>query len=61
VAIAQQSTPYSWCGLLFTDLSQIETDHSDPNGTADLTNLRLLHRHCHDQKTAADDAAGRYS
>jgi len=39
----------------------METDHSDPAGASDLANLRLLHRHCHDQKTAADYAAGRYS
>jgi len=61
VLLKRQGGACAWCGLLFTDLSQIETDHSDPNGTADLTNLRLLHRHCHDQKTAADYAAGRCS
>jgi RNA-directed DNA polymerase len=49
------------CGLLFTDQSQCETDHIDPTGSDALANLQLLHRHCHDQKTAADYATGRYA
>ena len=61
VLLKRQGGACSWCGLLFTDRNQMETDHSDPAGASDLANLRLLHRHCHDQKTAADDAAGRYS
>ena len=61
ILLKRQGGACAWCGSLFTDVSQIETDHSDPDGAADLANLRLLHRHCHDQKTAADYAAGRYS
>ena len=45
------------CHLYLKDGDQVEIDHSIPislGGTDQLVNLQLLHRHCHDQKTATD-------
>jgi RNA-directed DNA polymerase len=47
------------CGLFFKDGELLETDHIIPRhlgGDDRLMNLQLLHRHCHDQKTAKLDA-----
>jgi len=41
-----------WCGLTFRDDDQWEIDHIHPTGGEQITNKQLLHRHCHDQKTA---------
>lgn len=46
-----------WCGLFFREGDQLEVDHILPTalgGSDRYHNLQLLHRHCHDQKTAAD-------
>ncbi|MEB3884687.1 HNH endonuclease [Lyngbya sp. CCY1209] len=46
-----------WCGQHFTIEDQVETDHIIPRslgGKDDYKNLQLLHRHCHDAKTAID-------
>jgi RNA-directed DNA polymerase len=59
--LKQQDGACARCGLLFTDQSQCEIDHIDPTGSDAFANLQLLHRHCHDQKTAADYAAGQYA
>lgn len=45
------------CGLHFRDGDVLETDHIIPErlgGDDRMTNLQLMHRHCHDQKTAQD-------
>ncbi len=45
------------CELYFTDGDRLEIDHVLPTalgGGDNYSNLQLLHRHCHDQKTAAD-------
>jgi len=45
------------CGLYFRLGDVLEIDHIIPErlgGDDRLTNLQLLHRHCHDQKTAHD-------
>jgi RNA-directed DNA polymerase len=45
------------CGLYFRSGDQMEIDHVRPktqSGTDARTNLQLLHRHCHDRKTARD-------
>ena len=45
------------CGLKFMDGDLMETDHTIPirlGGDDRIMNLQLLHRHCHDQKTAQD-------
>lgn len=48
------------CGRVFKDEDLLEIDHKIPKsqGAKDsYINLRLLHRHCHDKKTA-DYAVG---
>lgn len=45
------------CGQFFTDTDLVEIDHIIPTslGGKDVyENLQLLHRHCHDKKTASD-------
>lgn len=47
----------AFCGLYFKQGDLLETDHIIPRrlgGDDRLMNLQLLHRHCHDQKTAQD-------
>nr|YP_010987485.1 putative reverse transcriptase intron maturase and HNH endonuclease [Hydrocytium acuminatum]WOR09530.1 putative reverse transcriptase intron maturase and HNH endonuclease [Hydrocytium acuminatum] len=46
-----------WCNLLFTDEDVMEVDHIIPRslgGKDIITNLQLLHRHCHDEKSTTD-------
>ena len=62
ILLKRQQGRCAWCGLLFTDRNDIEVDHLLPRvfgGTADLANLQLLHRICHDQKTVDDGSATR--
>jgi RNA-directed DNA polymerase len=48
-----------WCGLFFKDGDLLEADHIDSNRSNNkLANLQLLHRHCHDAKTARDYRSG---
>lgn len=45
------------CGLLFLSEDVMEVDHIIPKsqgGKDEYKNLQLLHRHCHDKKTAKD-------
>ncbi|MGA9379406.1 MAG: HNH endonuclease, partial [Phormidium sp.] len=45
------------CGLLFKDGDLMEIDHiirTSLSGTEKVNNKQLLHRHCHDHKTACD-------
>lgn len=45
------------CGLLFTDEDKLEVDHivrTSQGGNNLVKNKQLLHRHCHDYKTARD-------
>ena len=45
------------CGLYFTSTDMVEVDHDQPKslgGKDTYDNLRLLHKHCHDTKTAKD-------
>jgi RNA-directed DNA polymerase len=47
----------AYCGLSFRSEDQMEKDHIIPRslgGNDRMMNLQLLHRHCHDQKTAKD-------
>jgi RNA-directed DNA polymerase len=51
----------AYCGLFFKDEDLIETDHIIPKslgGKNSYNNLQLLHRHCHDKKTANDGSLG---
>ncbi|OYE04604.1 group II intron reverse transcriptase/maturase [Nostoc sp. 'Peltigera membranacea cyanobiont' 232] len=46
-----------WCGLSFQEWDVLEVDHKIPralSGKDEYKNLQLLHRHCHDVKTAID-------
>jgi RNA-directed DNA polymerase len=43
----------AWCGLYFRDGDLLEIDHIRPSsqgGTDVWLNLRVIHRHCHDQR-----------
>ena len=45
------------CGLYFTSIDIVEVDHIKPTslgGKDTYDNLQLLHKHCHDTKTATD-------
>jgi len=49
------------CGLHFTEQSVMEIDHIIPKskgGKDEYKNKQLLHRHCHDEKTASDGSLG---
>ena len=55
--LKQQKGKCPWCGLSFQDWDVLEVDHIIPRaigGKDDYKNLQLLHRHCHDEKTALD-------
>jgi RNA-directed DNA polymerase len=55
--LKSQKGKCKWCGQHFTIEDQVETDHIIPRclgGKDDYKNLQLLHRHCHDAKTAID-------
>jgi RNA-directed DNA polymerase len=55
--IKRQQGKCAQCGLYVKDGDQLEIDHRIPKtlgGTDLYVNLQLLHRHCHDQKTALD-------
>ena len=49
------------CGLFFKDGDLLEKDHIKPRSTGGLDayyTLQLLHKHCHDNKTAIQNAVG---
>jgi RNA-directed DNA polymerase len=55
--LKQQQGRCRACGLYFADGDNIEVDHSLPKkqgGSDARDNLQLLHRHCHDTKTARE-------
>jgi RNA-directed DNA polymerase len=55
--LKQQKGKCTWCGLHFRDEDILEVDHRNPlssGGKDEWKNLQLLHRHCHDKKTATD-------
>ncbi|MBD3559680.1 group II intron reverse transcriptase/maturase [Planktothrix sp. FACHB-1355] len=55
--IKQQKGKCAWCGLHFRAEDVLEVDHKNPlslGGKDEWKNLQLLHRHCHDEKTAND-------
>jgi RNA-directed DNA polymerase len=59
--LLQQRGRCPHCGLLFKDEDLLEVDHRLPltqGGSDTLANKQILHRHCHDQKTAGDYAGG---
>ena len=49
---------HTWCGLYFKNDDEPEIDHILPKSQGGMdayANWQLLHRHCHDQKTARDN------
>ena len=53
----------TYCGLYFREEDVMEVDHIIPRikgGKDEYKNLQLLHRHCHDRKTAEDSSAMKY-
>ncbi|GHO71732.1 group II intron reverse transcriptase/maturase [Ktedonobacter sp. SOSP1-52] len=55
--LKRQQGKCAWCNLYLKDGDQLEIDHRLPRvhgGTDGYANLQLMHRHCHDQKTATD-------
>jgi RNA-directed DNA polymerase len=63
--LRQQQGRCAWCGRLFLDVEELmEVDHVQPlhQGGKDIfSNQQLLHRHCHDSKTALDGLSRRPS
>jgi RNA-directed DNA polymerase len=59
--LKQQKGKCAHCGLYFREEDVMEIDHKTPlsqGGLDEYKNLQLLHRHCHDIKTAEDAFAG---
>lgn len=57
ILMKRQTGKCPYCGLYFKDGDLMEQDHVVPRrmGGADVVaNLQLLHKHCHDQKTARE-------
>jgi RNA-directed DNA polymerase len=55
--IKKQKGICSHCGMYFTSTNIVEVDHIKPTslgGKNTYDNLQLLHKHCHDTKTATD-------
>jgi RNA-directed DNA polymerase len=55
--LKQQKGRCNWCGLYFKNEDLKEVDHNKPlivSSDKSRKNWQLLHRHCHDQKTAKD-------
>jgi RNA-directed DNA polymerase len=55
--IKKQKGSCPHCGLYFTSTDIVEVDHIKPTslgGKDTYDNLQLLHKHCHDSKTATD-------
>lgn len=55
--LKRQKGKCPWCRLRFQEWDVIEVDHKIPralSGKDEWNNLQLLHRHCHDEKTAKD-------
>ncbi|AVH64099.1 RNA-directed DNA polymerase [Nostoc sp. 'Peltigera membranacea cyanobiont' N6] len=55
--LKKQKGKCPWCGLSFQEWDVLEVDHKIPRalrGKDEYKNLQLLHRHCHDEKTALD-------
>ncbi|MDT9186470.1 MAG: group II intron reverse transcriptase/maturase, partial [Limnospira sp. PMC 894.15] len=58
--LKKQKGKCTWCGQYFTPSDLVEVDHIIPRsygGKDEYKNLQLLHRHCHDDKTALDNAS----
>ena len=59
--LKKQKGKCNHCGLYFREEDVLEIDHITPKkqgGKDEYKNLQILHRHCHDTKTAKDGLAG---
>lgn len=55
--LKKQKGKCNWCEMFFREHDVLEVDHIIPKskgGKNKKDNLQLLHRHCHDEKTASD-------
>jgi RNA-directed DNA polymerase len=55
--LKMQKGKCAYCGLTLREDDVLEVDHIIPKslgGDYTMKNLQLMHRHCHDQKTAKD-------
>lgn len=62
--LKKQKGKCTHCGMFFREDDVMEVDHIIPiskGGKDEYKNLQLLHRHCHDIKTANDGNPGRKS
>ena len=60
--LKKQKGKCAYCELFFKNGDLLEVDHTTPRnkgGKDTNDNRQLLHRHCHDTKTARDDKAVR--
>jgi RNA-directed DNA polymerase len=60
--LKKQKGKCKWCNLYFKDGDLLEIDHIIPKskgGKDRYDNLQVLHRHCHDKKTATDGSLTR--
>jgi RNA-directed DNA polymerase len=60
--LKKQKGKCTYCNLFFKDGDLMETDHITPKslgGDNSIKNKQLLHRHCHDDKTANDGSLNR--
>jgi RNA-directed DNA polymerase len=60
--LKKQKGKCTYCNLFFKDGDLIETDHITPKslgGDNSIKNKQLLHKHCHDDKTARDGSLNR--
>jgi RNA-directed DNA polymerase len=61
--LKKQKGKCTHCGHYFKEEDIMEVDHIIPEtlgGKDEYKNLQLLHRHCHDVKTATDGSLGTY-
>ncbi|TAE57921.1 MAG: group II intron reverse transcriptase/maturase [Nostocales cyanobacterium] len=61
--LKRQKGKCAYCGLYFRENDVLEVDHIIPKsqgGKDEYKNLQLLHRHCHDTKTARDSSNLKY-
>ena len=59
--LKKQKGKCTHCELYFTEQSVMEIDHIIPKskgGKNEYKNIQLIHRHCHDEKTASDGSLG---
>jgi RNA-directed DNA polymerase len=59
--LKKQKGKCPWCNLHFREEDVMEVDHTihkSKGGKDEYKNLQLLHRHCHDTKTASDGSPG---